>query len=108
MTNQITSHLKTKFKMFKIKLAFATDNVVCKTRESKRNNIKTFGTRIENFKQSFFPFSVNKYKLDISVRKAKYIRCFQSVLMDFINLKQKSLIAIHDPAGVIIKAAVNV
>ena len=36
------------------------DNRVYKTRASEHNNIKRFGTRTENFKQSFFPFCVNE------------------------------------------------
>ena len=39
-------------------------------------------------------------KLDISLRKAENIKRFKSMLKDFFNLKQKSLLAIHDPAGV--------
>ena len=39
-------------------------------------------------------------KLDISLRKTENIECFKSMLKDFFNLKQKSLFAIHDPAGV--------
>ena len=77
------------------------DNRVYKTRASEHNNIKRFGTRTENFKQSFFPFCVNEWcKLDISLRKAENIKCFKSMLKDFFNLKQKSLFVIRDPAGV--------
>ena len=39
-------------------------------------------------------------KLDISLGKAKNIKRFKSILKDFFNLKQKSLFAIHDSAGV--------
>ena len=39
-------------------------------------------------------------KLDISLRKTENIERFKSMLKDFFNLKQKSLFAIHDPAGV--------
>ena len=75
------------------------DNRVSKTRASEHNNIKRFGTRTENFKQSFFPFCVNEWcKLDISLKKAENI--IKSMLKDFFNLKQKSLFAIHDPIGV--------
>ena len=75
-----------------------TDNQVYKTRASEHNNIKRFGTRTENFKQSFFPFCVNKWcKLDISLRKFENIKRFKSMLKDFVNLKQKSLFASHDP-----------
>ena len=64
-------------------------------------NLEDFGTRTENFKQSFFPFCVNEWcKLDISLRKAENFKRFKSMLKDFFNLKQKSLFAIHDPAGV--------
>ena len=71
------------------------------TRASEHNNIKWFGTRTENFKESFFPSCVNKwYKLDISLRKAENIKRFKSMLKDFFNLKQKSLFTIHDPRGV--------
>ena len=46
--------------------------------------IKRFGTRIENFKQSFFPFCVYEWcKLDISQRKAKNIKCFKPMLKNF-------------------------
>ena len=77
------------------------DNWVYKTRASEHNNIKRFGTRTENFKQSFFPFCVNKWCIfDISLRKAENIKRFKSMLKDFVNLKQKSLFAIHDPGGV--------
>ena len=72
---------------------------VYKRRASGHNNIKRFGIRTENFKQSFFPFC-EWYKLDISLREAKNIKCFKSMLKDFFNMKQKSLFAIHDPAGV--------
>ena len=49
----------------------------------------------------FFPFCVNEwYKLDISLRKADSIKRHKSILKIFFNLRQKSLIAIHDPAGV--------
>ena len=78
-----------------------SDNQVYKTRASERNNIKRFGTRTKNFKQRSFPFCVNKWcKLDISLRKAKNVKHFKSMLKDFFNLKQKSLFAIHDPPGV--------
>ena len=51
------------------------DNQVCKTKVSEHNNIKRFGTRTENFKQSFFPFCVNEwFKLDISLRKSENIK----------------------------------
>ena len=77
------------------------DNQVYKTRASEHNNIERFRTRTENFKQSFFPFCVNEWcKLDISLRKAEKFKRFKSMLKDFFNLKQKSLLAIHDPAGV--------
>ena len=36
------------------------DSQVYKTRASEHNNKKRFGTRTENFKQSFFPFFVNE------------------------------------------------
>ena len=39
-------------------------------------------------------------KLDISLRKTENIERFKSMLKDFFNLKQKSLFAIHDLAGV--------
>ena len=45
------------------------DNRVYKTRASEENNIKRFGTRTENFKQSW-------PKLDISLRKAENIKRF--------------------------------
>ena len=68
---------------------------------ASEHNIKRFGTRTENFKQSFFLFYVNEWcKLDISLRKAENIKRFKPILKDFFNLKQKSLFAIHDPAGV--------
>ena len=74
---------------------------VYKTRASEHNNIKRFGTRTENFKQSFFLYCVNKWcKLDISLRKAENAKRFNSMLKDFVNLKQKPLFAIHDPGGV--------
>ena len=74
---------------------------VYKTRASGRNNIKRFGTRTEHFKQSFFPFCVNEwYKLNISLRKAENMKHFKFMLKDVLNLKQKSLFAIHDPPGV--------
>ena len=77
------------------------DKQVYKTRASEHNNIKRFRTTTENVKQSFFPFCVNEwYKLDISLRKAENIKPFKSMLKDFFNLKQKSLFAIHDLAGV--------
>ena len=77
------------------------NNWVYKRRASEHNNIKRFGTRTKNFKQSFFPLSVNEWcKLDISLRKAENIKRFKSMLKDFFNLKQKSLFAIHDPPGV--------
>ena len=77
------------------------DNQAYKTRASEYNNIKRFGTRTENVKQLFFPFCVNEwYKLDISLGKAKNVKRFKSMLKDLFNLKQKSLFAIHDPAGV--------
>ena len=72
------------------------DNQVYKTRASEQNNIKT-----ENLKQSLFPVCVNKWcKLDISLRKAKDIKRFKSMLKHFLNLKQKSLFVTQDPAGV--------
>ena len=37
------------------------DNQVYKTGASEYNNIKRFGTRTKNFKQSFFSFCVRKY-----------------------------------------------
>ena len=77
------------------------DNWVYKTKASEHNNIKRFGTRTENFKQSFFLYCVNKWcKLDISLRKAENAKRFNSMLKDFVNLKQKPLFAIHDPGGV--------
>ena len=77
------------------------DEQVYKTRTSEHKNIKRFGTRTENFKQSFFPFCINEWcKLDISLRKVENIKRFKSMLKDFFNLKQKSLFVIHDPAGV--------
>ena len=77
------------------------DNWAYKTRASEHNTIKRFGTRTENFKQSFFPFCVNEEcKLNISLRKAENIERFKSMLQDFFKLKQKSLFAFHDPAGV--------
>ena len=49
------------------------DNQVCKT-ALKHNNIKRFGTRTENFKQSFVPLCINEWcKLDISLRKAEIL-----------------------------------
>ena len=72
------------------------DNQVYKTRTRTR-----FRTRTENFKQSFFPFFVNEWcKLDISLRQTENMKCFKSMLKAFFNLKQKSLFAIHEPAGV--------
>ena len=66
-------------------------NRVYKTRASEHNNIKRFGIRTENFKQSFFLFCVNEWcKLDISLRKTENIERFKSMLKDFFNLKQKS------------------
>ena len=45
-------------------------NSVYKTGASEHNNIKRFGTKIENFKRSLFPSYVNEwYKLDISLPK---------------------------------------
>ena len=77
------------------------DNQAYITRTSEHSNIKRFGTRTENFKQSFFPLYFHELcKLDISLRKAENIKRFTSMLKDFFNLKQKSLLAIHDPAGV--------
>ena len=74
------------------------DNQVYKIRASE--HIRRFGTRTENFKQSFFHFCVNEWcKLNISLRKNKNIRRFKSMLNYFFNLKQKSMFAIHDPAG---------
>ena len=53
------------------------DKQVYKTRASEHNNIKKFGTKTKNFKQSSFPFCVNKWcKLDISLRKAKNVKHF--------------------------------
>ena len=67
------------------------DKRVYKTRASEPSNIKRFGTRTENFKQSFFPFCVNEWcKLDVSLRKAENIKSFRSMSEDFFNLKQKS------------------
>ena len=58
-----------------------------------------FGTRTENFKQSFLPFCLNEWcELVISLRKAENIKRFKSMLKDFFNVKQKSLFAIHDSA----------
>ena len=55
----------------------SNDNQVDKTRASEHNNVKRFRTRIENFKQSFFPFCVTEWrKLDISLRKAENIKRF--------------------------------
>ena len=77
------------------------DNQVYKIRASEHNNIKRFWTRTEKFKQPFFTFCVNEsYKLDISLRQAKNMKRFKSMLKDFCNLKLKLLFAIHDPAGV--------
>ena len=59
-----------------------------KQEKSEHNNMKRFGTRTENFKQSFFPFGDNEWcKLDMSLRKAENIKRFQSMLKDFFNLK---------------------
>ena len=69
------------------------DNRVYKTRALEHNNIKRFGTRTENFKQSFFPFCVNEWcKLGISLRKTENIKSFKSMLKDFFNLKQIDLL----------------
>ena len=77
------------------------DNGIYKTRASEHNNKNRFRTRTENLKQSFFLFCVNEWcKLDISLRKFENIKHFKSMLKDFFNLKQKSLFAIQDPAGV--------
>ena len=77
------------------------DNLFHKTRASEHNSIKRFGTRTENFKQSFFPYCVNEwYKLDISLKNTENITRFKFMLKDLLNLKQKLLFAIHDPAGV--------
>ena len=86
------------------------DNRVYKTRaSSEHNNIKRFGTRTENFKQSFFPFCVNEWcKLDISLRKAENFKRCKSMLKDFFSLKQKPLFVVHDPVGVIIKVTLKV
>ena len=73
------------------------DNQVYKTRASEDNNIKRFGTRTGNFKQSFFPFCLNEWcKVDISLRRTKDIESFKSMFKDLFNLKQNSLFAIHD------------
>ena len=69
---------------------------------------ESFKNKIENIQYEVYiaitgaiPFYVNEWcKLDISLRKAKNIKRFKSVLKDFFNLKQKSLFAVHDPAGV--------
>ena len=46
---------------------------MCKT-ALKHNNIERFGTRTENFKQSFVPFCVNELcKLGVSLRKAEIL-----------------------------------
>ena len=48
----------------------------------------------------FFHFCINEqYKIDTSLRKAKNIKRFKSMLKDFFNSK-KLLFAIHDSAGV--------
>ena len=78
------------------------ENLVYNTRASYQNKIRRFKARTEHFKQSFFPFCVNKcYKLDSSLREAKSIKHMKSMFKEFFNLKQKSLFAIHDLVGVI-------
>ena len=42
------------------------------------------------------------------MRKAENVKTFESLLRDLFNLKQKLLLAIHDPADVIIKVMVKV
>ena len=77
------------------------ENPVYNTRASDQNKIRKFRTRTEHFRQSFFPFCVNKwYKLDSSLREAKSIKHLKSIFKEFFNLKQSSLFVTHDPAGV--------
>ena len=76
-------------------------NPVYDTRASKKNYIRGFKTRTENFKHSFFPFCISEWdKLDYSLRNAESIQLFKSILKEFFNLKQKSLFSIHDLEGV--------
>ena len=71
------------------------------TRATSKNNLIEFPYRTERFRYSFFPYCVREWnKLDNSIREAKSIKKFKSMLMAFFNLKQKSLFLIHDPIGV--------
>lgn len=57
-------------------------------------------TEHQNKCNKFFPFCVSKwYEKDNFVRKAGNIKRFKFMLMEFLNLKQRSLFVIHNTPG---------
>ena len=71
------------------------------TRSSSLNKIKGICFRTEQFKYSFFPFCIDEWnKLDNMIKKSVNIKCFQSMLLKFFSLQERSLFSFHDPTGV--------
>ena len=67
------------------------------TRSSNLNKIKGIRSRTEQFKYSFFPFSINeRNKLDNMIKKSVNMKCFKSILMKFFSLQDRSLFSIHN------------
>ena len=76
-------------------------NLSYNIRASKQINVTKFAKKSKNFKNSFFPFCNSEwYKKDNFLRKAENIKRCKSMFRKFINLKKRSLFAIHELTGV--------
>ena len=71
------------------------------TRSSQNETLRTFSSRTESFKHSFFPYCIKEWnKLDNIIRKAESLGKFKSLLLSFIRVKSRSVFSIHDPIGI--------
>ena len=77
-----------------------TNRTYC-TRSSQNETLRTFSSRTESFKHSFFPYCIKEWnKLDNIIRKAESLGKFKSLLLSFIRVKSRSVFSIHDPIGI--------
>ena len=69
------------------------------TRNSE--NVETYYCRIDQFKYSFFPYSIIEWnKLDINLCNAKSFLIFRNSLLKIGRPMQNSIYNIHDPVGI--------
>ena len=67
----------------------------------EHSQLRTFSSRTESFKHSFFQYCFKEWnKLDNRIRKAESLGKFKSLLLSFMKVKSCSVFSIHDPMGI--------